>query len=167
MTSAKTILPVFCTASAEDLRTGRLTISDFDNFVAFSYQIKSSLWHNFQTMDEKEFKKYLNSLHRHDNGKKITVGSKIMNAMKILTANLGKHIVVAVAASQGGGLQICRVTGLYRYSEDFHLADGSTCYFHQFPTEFVRNLTLEESKSVAEARTDRYALNWNSPPISI
>jgi hypothetical protein len=167
--SAKTVLPVFCTADEAGLRTGNISLSDFNDFVAFSYQVKVDLTHAFDNMTEDDFKKYLTTLHRCDSGEKITpaVARKICNAMNILTYSAGKYIVVAVAGSKGGGLEIRRITGLYRYSENFHAADGTICYFHQFPTEFVRTLTPEESKAVTEARTDRYALNWNSPPISI
>jgi len=165
MISTKTILPVFCTASEKDLRTGRITISDFNDFVAFSYQIKVDLWDAFQTKSEDEFKQYLTRMRRNDNKKQISkeVARKIFTTMTVLTDNLGKEIVVAVAGSKGGGLEIRRVTGLYRYSENFRLADGSLCYFHQFPTEFIRALTPDESNAVAEARPNCYALNWSIP----
>lgn len=168
MVFTKTTLPVFCTADEVSLRKGLITISDFNDFVAFSYQIKVNLWDAFQTMSEEDFKKYLTRMRRHDNEKQISneVARKIFTTMTVLTANLGKEIVVAVASSKGGGLEIRRVTGLYRYSENFHLADGTLCYFHQFPTEFIRALTPDESKAVAEARPNCYALNW-SIPISI
>jgi hypothetical protein len=167
--STKTVLPVFCTADEAGLRTGNISLSDFDDFVAFSYQVKVDLSEAFDTMTEDDFKKYLTTIHRCESGEKITpaVARKICNAMNTLTYNAGKYIVVAVAGSKGGGLEIRRITGLYRYSENFHSADGRVCYFHQFPTQFVRTLTPEESKAVAAARTDRYALTWKSPPMSI
>jgi len=168
MVFTKTTLPVFCTADEVSLRKGNVVISDFNDFVAFSYQIKVSLWDAFQTMSEEEFKQHLTTLRRCESGEKITanIARKIFTVMKLLTDNMGKLIVVAVAGSKGGGLEIRRITGQYRYSENFHAADGTLCYFHQFPTEFIRALTPDESKAVAEARPNCYALNW-SIPISI
>ena len=160
---AEVTLPVFCTADEVGLRKKHVKIADFDNMIAFSYQVKQDLGEAFSTMTEAQFKAYLCTKTRNDTGGEIKTGAATQMAtfMKTANANIGKMIVVAVAGSKGGGLEIRRITGGYRYSEDFKLADGRLCYFHQYPTEVVRKLTPEESKKVADARKNPYALNWN------
>jgi hypothetical protein len=159
----KVTLPVFCTADEVGLRKKHMKISDFDHMIAFSYQVKKNLGEPFAVMSEPEFKKHLCSLTREDNGGEIKIGAatQMTTFMKTANAHIDKLIVVAVAGSKGGGLEIRRITGGYRYSEDFKLSDGRLCYFHQYPTEVVRKLTDEESKEVAAARKNCYALNWS------
>lgn len=159
---AEVTLPVFCTADEVSLRKKHVKLSDFNDKIAFSYQVKKDLSEPSMLPDA-EFKAYLCSQTRADTGDEIKSGaaSQMATFMKTANANIGKNIVVAVAGSKGGGLEIRRITGGYRYSEDFKLADGRLCYFHQYPTELVRKLTPEESKKVADARKNPYALNWS------
>lgn len=160
---AEVTLPVFCTADEAGLRKKQIKISDFDHFAAFSYQLKKDIGPAFSTMPEAEFKDYLRSIPLSDQGGFIGRDQPkiIYTTMKMFSDNLGKLIVVAVAKSKGGGLEIRRITGGYRYSEEFTQADGRAGYFHQYPTEVVRKLTPEESTKVADARPNCYSLNWS------
>jgi hypothetical protein len=160
---AEVTLPVFCTGDEVGLRKKQIKISDFNNFAAFSYQLKKDIGEAFSTMSEADFKAYLRTIPCSDDGGLIgpVQANQIYTSMKMFSDNLGKLIVVAVAGSKGGGLEIRRVTGGYRYSEELKQADGRAGYFHQYPTEVVRKLTPEESKKVADARKNCYALNWS------
>lgn len=160
---AEVTLPVFCTADEKSLRQKQIKISDFDHFAAFSYELKKDIGEAFSTMSEAEFKVYLRTIPRCDQGGIIGRDQPkiIYTTMKMFSDNLGKLIVVAVAGSKGGGLEIRRIIGPYRYTEDFKHADGRAGYFHQYPTEVVRRLTPEESKKVADARPNCYSLNWS------
>lgn len=159
-------IPVFCTADEEGLRKKRLKIEDFKDFVAFSYALKTDLSKPFAEMDEKPFKAYLQTLARAD-GALITQkeAATIYGCMKMLSSRKGQLIVVAVAGSKGGGLEIRRVTGDYHYNVE-GIKDATPearCnYFHQYETELVRKLTTEESAQVAAARKNRYALVWKT-----
>lgn len=160
---AEVSLPVFCTGDEVGLRKKQIKISDFNHFAAFSYQLKKDIGEAFSTMSEADFKAYLRTIPCSDDGGLIgpVQANQIYTSMKMFSDNLGKLIVVAVAGSKGGGLEIRRITGGYRYSEELKQADGRAGYFHQYPTEVVRKLTPEESKKVADARKNCYALNWS------
>ena len=165
----KTTLPVFCTADSHNLGSGHMKVSDFDKVIAFSYALKKDLGPLFETMSEKDFKEYLKTLHRCDNGKPISGhdASKMYMFMKMATENIGKQIVVAVDKPYGGGLEIREITGPYCYSEGVRYTHGGSGYFHQFPTKFIRKLTPEESNEVVEARKAQNprGLNWSVPLI--
>jgi len=162
--STKISYPVFCTADEYNLRKKNLKISDFDKCVAFSYQIKMDLGIPFSRMSCDQFKALICTTPRTDNGEilKMPTATKIYNAMKMLTENVGKTIIVAVAGSKGGGLELRRITGGYQYTEGILGNDGGTGYFHQFPTELVRKLTPQESKEVADNRKNVYAIVWET-----
>ena len=150
----KTTLPVFCTADSGNLGSGHMKVSDFDKVIAFSYALKKDLGPLFETMSEKDFKEYLKTLHRCDNGEPISGhdASKMYIFMKMATENIGKQIVVAVDKPYGGGLEIREITGPYCYSEGVRYTHGGSGYFHQFPTKLIRKLTPKESNEVVEAR---------------
>jgi hypothetical protein len=82
--------------------------------------------------------------------------------MTVLTEAVGKLIIVAVAKTQGGGLELRRVTGGYRFTNGIAATTGERRFFHQFPTETVRKLTHDESDLVASRRTNCYALTWTA-----
>ena len=161
----KTTLPVFCTADSGNLGSGHMKVSDFDKVIAFSYALKKDLGPLFETMSEKDFKEYLKTLHRCDNGEPITGhdASKIYTFMKMATEHIGKQIVVAVDKPYGGGLEIREITGPYSYSEGVRYTHGGSGYFHQFPTKLIRKLTPEESNEVVDARKlqSPRGLNWS------
>lgn len=161
----KTTLPVFSTADSHNLGSGHMKVSDFDKVIAFSYALKKDLGQLFETMSEKDFKEYLKTLHRCDNGEPITGhdASKMYMFMKMATENIGKQIVVAVDKPYGGGLEIREITGPYYYSEGVRYTHGGSGYFHQFPTKLIRKLTPKESNEVVEARKLQCprGLNWS------
>lgn len=161
----KATLPVFCTADSGNLESGHMHVSDFDRVIAFSYALKKDLGPLFETMSEKDFKEYLKTLHRCDNGEPISghYAGKIYTFMKTAKENIGKQIVVAVDRPFGGGLEIREITGPYRYSEGVRYTHGGSGYFHQFPTKLIRKLTPEESNLVVEARKVQSprGLNWS------
>jgi len=161
----KTTLPVFCTADSGNLTSGHMHVSDFDKVIAFSYALKKDLGPLFETMSEKDFKEYLKTLHRCDNGDPITghYAGKIYAFMKTAKENIGKQIVVAVDRPFGGGLEIREITGPYCYSEGVRYTHGGSGYFHQFPTKLIRKLTPKESNEVVEARKAQSprGLNWS------
>ena len=150
----KTTLPVFCTADGPNLASGHMQVSDFGGKIAFSYALKKDLGPPFETMSEKDFKEYLKTLHRCDNGDPITghAASQMYAFMKTAKENIGKQIVVAVDKPYGGGLEIREITGPYCYSEGVRYTHGGSGYFHQFPTKRVRALTPEESNMVVQVR---------------
>jgi hypothetical protein len=161
----KTTLPVFCTADSGNLGSGHMKVSDFDKVIAFSYALKKDLGALFETMSEKDFKEYIKTLHRCDNGDPISGhdASKMYMFMKMATENIGKQIVVAVDKPYGGGLEIREITGPYCYSEGVRYTHGGSGYFHQFPTKLIRKLTPEESNMVVESRKlqSPRGLNWS------
>ena len=159
-----TTLPVFCTADMESLRDKILTIDQFNHFVAFSYGIRRDIGPAFQTMTEEQFKAHLCSIPHCDRG---TLMSKnqaktVHTSMTLLSQAIGKLIIVAVAKTQGGGLELRRITGGYRFTDGVSTRTGERRFFHQFPTETVRKLTPEESDHVASRRTNCYALTWTA-----
>ena len=81
----KTTLPVFCTGDNDNLSNGNMQVSDFDKKIAFSYALKKDLGPLFETMSEKDFKEYLKTLHRCDNGDPISgyYAGKIYTFMKM------------------------------------------------------------------------------------
>ena len=161
--SPKVTLPVFCTGDEVGLRKGHIRKEDFKDIVAFSYQLKKDLSVPFNTLSHAAFVSYVCSIPCADTGDFLTptTARKIHKIMTQLTSLIGKMFVVAVAGSQGGGLEIRRITGPYRYSESVFRINSSSTYFHQFPTELVRKLSQEESKEVALRRTNCYAMLWD------
>ena len=161
--SPKVTLPVFCTGDEVGLRKGHIRKEDFKDIVAFSYQLKKDLSVPFNTLSHAAFVSYVCSIPCADTGDFLTptTARKIHKIMTQLTSLIGKMFVVAVAGSQGGGLEIRRITGPYRYTESFFRKNGQNAYFHQFPTELVRKLSQEESKEVALRRTNCYAMLWD------
>lgn len=159
-----TPLHVFCTVDMESLRDKILTIQQFCHFVAFSYGIRRDIGSAFQTMSEEQFKAYLCTIPHCNRGTFITKNQAktIHNSMTLLTESLGKLIIVAVAKTQGGGLELRRITGGYRFTHGVTKSTGEQGYFHQFPTETVRKLTKAESEYVASRRTNCYALTWTA-----
>jgi len=157
-------LPVFCTADEVGLRTKQVKIEDFKDFVAFSYQLKADLSKPFTEMGMADFKKFICEHKRADTGEQFKIGAatQIYNSMKLLTSRKGDLIIMAVAGSQGGGLELRRISGDYRYTEGILTKDGRRNYMHQFPTETVRKLSPDESKLVALDRKNPYALVWKS-----
>jgi len=163
-TPVLTTLPVFCTADMKSLRDKKLKINQYNNFVAFNYGIRCNIEEAFQTMPEKQFKAHLYTIPRCDDGKFIVEyqARQIYNSMTLLTESLGKLIIVAVAKSQGGGLELRRVTGGYRFTDGVTSSTGEQCYFHQFATETIRKLTKDESNLVASCRPMPFALTWTA-----
>ena len=159
-----TPLPVFCTADMESLRDKILTIDQFNHFVAFSYGIRRDIGPAFQTMSEEQFKTFLCSIPHCDRGTFLTKNQAktVHTSMTVLTQALGKLIIVAVAKTQGGGLELRRITGGYRFTDGLSTTTGERRFFHQFPTQTVRKLTRDESDYVASRRTNCYALTWTA-----
>jgi len=162
-----TPLPVFCTADMESLRDKEITIDQFKDFVAFSYGIRRDIGPAFQTMTEEQFKTHLCSIPHCDRGTFMTKNQAktVHTSMTLLTQAIGKLIIVAVAKTQGGGLELRRVTGGYRFTNGVSTRTGERRFFHQFPTETVRKLTPDESDHVASRRTNCYALTWTADLI--
>jgi hypothetical protein len=166
ITTEGKVYPVFCTAGEEVIRLRFANISDFNNFVAFHYRMKQDIGNTFYTMSKENYINYLCTIPLED-GKTPFVSPKqakhIYNSMKSLTDSIGKEIIVAVAKSQGGGLEIRRVTGPYRFNIQGIKGDGGG-YWHQFPTQLVRKLTQEESDAVSFARrkgdSGMQSMNW-------
>ena len=173
-------LPVFCTGDSNNLKHKQMKISDFKDIIAFSYELMEDLNPHFITKSKEQFIDYLTtrtrrgSAHQGMPEKLITKhdANKIYTFMKTASDNIGKEIVVAVGCIEGkkagyaaGGLEIRKITGSYRYTESFRYASGDIGYMHQFPTEFVRRLSNDESKAVTSARPTGgcgpFALNWN------
>ena len=165
---APATLPVFSLLDADGLKSKTVRIEDSKDFVAFSYMIHQDIGHAFNNMTEKVFKEHLCTIERIDTGALInkTQAATIYSTMKMLAANKGMPIVVAVAKPHGGGLEIRRITGDYTYSPTGIVTrGGGNAYFHQYSTEFVRKLTVEESKAVSAARKNPYALHWTCPIV--
>ena len=162
-----TPLPVFCTADMESLRDKEITIDQFKDFVAFSYGIRRDIGPAFQTMTEEQFKAYLCSIPHCNRGTFLTKNQAktVHTSMTVLTQAVGKLIIVAVAKTQGGGLELRRITGGYRFTNGISTTTGEQRFFHQFPTETVRKLTQVESDLVASRRTNCYALTWTAELI--
>jgi hypothetical protein len=159
----KTSLTVFVTADEKGLRKRHIHIDDFKDMVAFSYQLKQDLSVPFNTLSQDEFIRYICQQTQFESGDGFDpkTARNIHNIMTRMNSLIGKMFVVAVAGSKGGGLEIRRVTGPYRYSENFKRRNGCDAYFHQFPTERVRKLTPEESREVAQRRPNCYSMLWD------
>jgi tetrahydromethanopterin S-methyltransferase subunit B len=159
-----TALPVFCTVDMESLRDKILTIDQFNHFIAFSYGIRRDIGQAFQTMSEEQFKAHLRTIPHCDRGTFLTKNQAktVHTSMTVLTQAVGKLIVVAVAKTQGGGLELRRITGGYRFTNGVTATTGEQRFFHQFPTQTVRKLTPDESDYVASRRTNCYALTWTA-----
>ena len=164
LTPALTPLPVFCTVDMLNLKDKKLKIQQFDHFTAFNYGIRKDIGSAFETKTEEQFKAYVCTIPRCDNGKFITKdqAKKIHDSMTLHKESLGKLIIVAVAKTQGGGLELRRVTGGYRFTDGITKSTGEQCFFHQFPTETVRKLTRDESKYVASRRPFCFAMTWTA-----
>ena len=163
--STKSNLPVFCLADSKNLLTNNIKISQFKDFIAFDYGIQINLGTIFCNSSEKEFKKFVSSAPcLHENKKTLNRhnASQIYSAIKTLTDNIGKPIVIAVGKGMGGGLELRKIIGPYKFVESgIKTKSGNLCYFHQFPTEFIRKLTPEESQKVSNARKYQFSLVWN------
>jgi hypothetical protein len=159
------LLPVFCLADSKNLLTNNIKISQFKDFIAFDYGIQINLGTIFCSSSEKEFKKFVSSapcLHENKETLNPHNASQIYSAMKTLTDNIGKPIVIAVGKGMGGGLELRKIIGPYKFVESgIKTKSGNLCYFHQFPTEFIRKLTPEESQKVSNARKYQFSLIWN------
>ena len=140
-------------------------LSQFKDFIAFDYGIQINLGTIFCSSSEKEFKKFVSSapcLHENKETLNPHNASQIYSAMKTLTDNIGKPIVIAVGKGMGGGLELRKIIGPYKFVESgIKTKSGNLCYFHQFPTEFIRKLTPEESQKVSNARKYQFSLVWN------
>jgi hypothetical protein len=155
---------VFCNCSAEELSRGQLTKDQFASFIAFNYSVHTDLTPHLG-LDKEAFVAALHTFKTPEGGdlfeSRATAPTIIYKALKFGAEHLGREFIVAVAGSQGGGLEIRRITGPYRFTEGVRCANGSIKYWHQFPTETVRVLTAEESLQVAEARKNKLALQWS------
>lgn len=101
------LLPVFCLADSKNLHTNNIKISQFKDFIAFDYGIQMNLGTIFCNNTEKEFKKLVSSapcLHENKETLNHHNASQIYSAMKTLTDNIDKPIVIAVGKGMGGGL---------------------------------------------------------------
>lgn len=166
ITAEGKVYPAFCTAGEDVIRLKFVKISDFANAVAFHYRMKQDIGNAFYTMNREDYIKHLCTIPLEEaRGGFVSPkqAKHIYNSMKSLTDNIGKEIVVAVAKSQGGGLEIRRVTGPYRFMVEGITGDG-TGYWHQFPTKLVRKLTPEENNKVTDARrtgdSGIMSMNW-------
>jgi hypothetical protein len=155
---------VFCNGSAEELSRGQLTKDQFASFIAFNYGVNMDLT-PLLGYEKEDFVAALHRIRTREGGllfdAKATAPTIIYKALKFGAEHLRREFIVAVAGSQGGGLEIRRITGPYRFTEGVRCANGSIKYWHQFPTELVRVLTAEESLRVAEARKNKLALQWS------
>lgn len=155
---------VFCNGSAEELSSGQMTKDQFASFIAFNYSVHTDLT-PLLGLDKEAFVAALHTFKTPEGGDlfepRATAPTIIYKALKFGAEHLGREFIVAVAGSQGGGLEIRRITGPYRFTEGVRCANGSFKYRHQFPTELVRILTAEESARVAEARKNKLALQWS------
>jgi len=164
----RTRLPVFSTVARHDIEAGRITVSDFKEFVACSYQLSEDLSRPFSEKNEKKFKDHVKAMHRADLGGAVGggVAKKVYDFMKTGTDNIGKKIVVAYDKGCGGGGEIREITGPYRFRPIAARTSDrpSGFYCHQFPTKLIRPLTAEESKEIVEARKQQGPrdLNWNT-----
>jgi hypothetical protein len=165
-------MAVFATVAHHDIKKGRVTVADFKDLIACSYQLAVDCAEPFRTKSEKKFKEQIKAVQKID-GSGLVGGSaakKVHSFMKSGTENIGKVIVVAYDKGIGGGGEVRRITGPYRYSpmNTFQQAaarasqhDTIACYFHRFPTAFIRNLTPDEFNKVASTRPPR-AINWTT-----
>jgi hypothetical protein len=155
---------VFCNGSAEELSSGQMTKDQFATFIAFNYGVHIDLT-PLLGFEKEAFVAAVHSIRTREGGllfdAKATAPTIIYKALKFGAEHLGREFIVAVAGSQGGGLEIRRITGPYRFTEGVRCANGSFKYRHQFPTALVRVLTAEESARVAEARKNKLALQWS------
>ena len=158
-----TSMGVFCNCSSEELSSGQLTKEQFADFIAFHYGLCEDLT-PYLGLDKEAFVAALRAFKNSEGedffDARATAPTIIYKALQFGAEHLGREFIVAVAGSQGGGLEIRRITGPYRFTEGVRCANGSYKYRHQFPTEKVRDLTPEESARVSEARKNKLALQW-------
>jgi hypothetical protein len=156
---------VFATVAPHDIKKGRVSVEDFKDIVACGYYLAVDCAEPFRTKSEKEFKEQIKAVQKID-GSGLVGGSaakKVHSFMKSGTENIGKVIVVAYDKGIGGGGEVRKITGPYRFSPMTAMTEDrpSGLYFHQFPTEFIRKLTPEEFSEVAASRP-AYAINWTT-----
>lgn len=156
---------VFATVAPHDIKQGRVTVQDFNDKVACGYFLAVNCAESFRTKSEEDFKKEMKAVKKIDGSGLVggTSAKKVHTFMKSGTENIGKLIVVAYDKGIGGGGEIRKITGPYRYSPMPAMREDrpSGFYFHQFPTEFIRKLTPEEFNEVATSRP-AYAINWTT-----
>ena len=160
-------LAVFSTVATGSVKKGRVKITDFKDFVACGYHLAVDCDEPFRTMSEEDFKDLIKAVEKNDGSGPVggSAAKKVYTFMKSGTENIGKTIIVAYDKGLGGGGEVRRITGPYRYSPTFDLhGDTIACYFHRFPTEFIRNLTPDEFTQVASARQQQgpRAINWTA-----
>ena len=163
-------LAVFSAVATHDIDRGHVKIADFKDFVACGYFLAVDCEEPFRTMSEKDFKDIMGAVEKNPQaGGSGRVGraaaKKVHTFMKSGTENIGKTIIVAYNKGIGGGGEVRRITGPYRYSPPLGVQEGTiACYFHRFPTEFIRNLTPDEFDQVASARQQQgpRAINWTA-----
>jgi len=159
---------VFCTCSSDILSSKQLTLSQFtSDFMAFNYNLPHDLT-PYLDLGREAFIAAICLLPRREGAKPFTdpyrrnsKPNRIYDALQLGRTHLGKELIIAVSPAQGGGLEIRRITGPYRFTRGVRCANGNYAYEHQFPTELVRVLTAEESRRVADARRDPQALLWS------
>jgi hypothetical protein len=154
---------VFNTIASHDIKEGRISVQDFKDFVACSYQLAVDCAEPYRTKTEDEFKDQMKAVKKIDMDEVVGphAAKKVHTFMKSGTENIGKAIVVAYDKGIGGGGEVRKITGSYRFSPMPAMTEDrpSGFYFHQFPTEFIRKLTPEEFNEVAASRP-AYAINW-------
>lgn len=160
-------MAVFATVAHHDIKKGRVTVADFKDLIACSYQLAVDCAEPFRTKSEEEFKEQMKAVKKIDDNGLVggSAAKKVHSFMKSGTENIGKMIIVAYDKGIGGGGEIRRITGPYRYSPMPAMTEDrpSGFYFHQFPTEFLRKLTPQEFNKVAASRPP-FAINWTIDP---
>jgi len=155
---------VFSTVAIGSVKKGHVTIADSKDFVACGYYLAVDCAEPFSTKSEKEFKEQIKAVQKID-GSGLVGGSaakKVHTFMKSGTENIGKIIIVAYDKGIGGGGEVRKITGPYYFSPMNTLQEDTiACYFHRFPTEFIRKLTPDEFNQIASVRPAR-AINWTT-----
>jgi hypothetical protein len=157
-------LAVFSTVARGSITSGRVKIADFKDFVACGYFLSVDCEEPFRTMSEEDFKDKIKTVEKNDGSGPVggAAAKKVHTFMKSGAENIGKIIIVAYDKGIGGGGEVRRITGPYRYSPmNTFQHDTIACYFHRFPTAFIRNLTPDEFSKVASTRPPR-AINWTT-----
>jgi hypothetical protein len=163
--SVQSDVAVFATVASHDIKKGRVSVEDFKDFVACGYYLAVDCAEPFRTKSEKEFKEQIKAVQKIDGSGLVGphAAKKVHSFIKSGTENIGKVIVVAYDKGIGGGGEVRKITGPYRFSPMAAMTEDrpSGLYFHQFPTEFIRKLTPEEFNEVATSRPS-YAINWTT-----
>lgn len=158
---------VFSTVARGSITSGRVKIADFKDFIACGFFLAVNCEEPFRTLSEEGFKEQMKVVQKNDGSGPVggTAAKKVHTFMKSGTENIGKIIIVAYDKGIGGGGEVRKITGPYCYSPPLPgEKDTIGCYFHRFPTEFVRNLTPNEFAQVASARQRQgpRAINWTT-----